>query len=204
MRKVIATTFLSLDGIMQAPGGPEEDTDGGFNYGGWTFHYWDGVMGEVMDKGMSKPFDLLLGRRTYDIFAAHWPRVEEGDLIADKFNAATKYVATSSPDSLSWKNTVALDADIPGSVRKLAQSDGPDLLIQGSSQLIHALLAHDLIDEFNLWIFPLVLGHGKGFFGTDAKPGALTLVSSQASSTGVIINTYHKAGEIKTGSFALE
>lgn len=204
MRKVIATTFLSLDGIMQAPGGPEEDRDGGFNYGGWTFHYWDDVMGEVIGKGMSKPFDLLLGRRTYDIFAAHWPRVAEGDPIADKFNAATKYVATSSPDTLGWKNTVALDADVPGSVRKLAQSDGPDLLIQGSSQLVHALLADDLIDEFNLWIFPLVLGQGKGFFGTDAKPGALSLVSSQASSTGVIINTYHKAGEIRTGSFALE
>ncbi|MEP7452750.1 dihydrofolate reductase family protein [Phyllobacterium sp. SB3] len=204
MRKIIATTFLSLDGIMQAPGGPQEDTDGGFKYGGWTFHYWDEVMGEVMSKGMSTPFDLLLGRRTYDIFADHWPRAEKGDPIADKFNAATKYVATSSPNTVNWENTVTLGADVPGAVRKLSQSDGPDLLIQGSSQLIHVLLANNLIDELNLWVFPLVLGKGKAFFSGDAKPGALTLVNSRASTTGVVMNTYHKAGEIKTGSFALE
>ncbi|MEI4481182.1 MULTISPECIES: dihydrofolate reductase family protein [unclassified Phyllobacterium] len=204
MRKIIATAFLSLDGIMQAPGGPEEDTDGGFKYGGWTFHYWDGIMGEVMDKAMATPFDLLLGRRTYDIFAAHWPRVEAGDLIGDKFNAATKYVATSSPDTLTWKNTVALDPNITEAVRKLGQSDGADILIQGSSQLVHALLADDLIDELNLWVFPIVLGKGKAFFSAEAKPGALKLVGSKASTTGVVINTYHRAGEIKTGSFALE
>ncbi|EJM99991.1 dihydrofolate reductase family protein [Phyllobacterium sp. YR531] len=204
MRKITATAFLSLDGIMQAPGGPEEDTDDGFKYGGWTFHYWDEIMGEVMGKGMATPFDLLLGRKTYDIFAAHWPRVEAGDPIGEKFNAATKYVATSSPDTLNWENTVALGTDIPGAVRKLGQSDGPDLLIQGSSQLLHALLANDLIDELNLWIFPLLLGKGKPFFNADTKPVALTLASSKASTTGVVMNTYHKAGAIKTGSFALE
>ncbi|MHC1547293.1 dihydrofolate reductase family protein [Phyllobacterium sp. K27] len=204
MRKIIATAFLSLDGIMQAPGGPEEDMDGGFKYGGWTFHYWDEIMGKVMDKAMHTPFDLLLGRKTYDIFAAHWPRVKKGDLIGDKFNAATKYVATSSPDTLNWENTVALDDDVADAVRKLGQSDGPDLLIQGSSQLVHTLLAHNLIDELNLWVFPLLLGKGKAFFNADAKPGALTLASSKASTTGVVINTYHRAGEVKTGSFALE
>lgn len=204
MRKIVATAFLSLDGIMQAPGGPQEDTDGGFKFGGWTFHYWDEIGGELISKGMSAPFDLLLGRRTYDIFAAHWPRVAAGDPIADKFNAATKYVATSTPETLNWQNAVALGPDIAGAVRKLAQSDGPDLRIQGSSQLLHELLAHELIDELDLWIFPLILGRGKAFFNAEAKPGALTLVNSTASTTGVVINTYHKAGEIKTGSFALD
>ena len=204
MRRVIATTFLSLDGVMQAPGGPQEDTDGGFAYGGWVFHYWDEMMGGIMDAAMRTPFDLLLGRRTYDIFAAHWPRIGDEDPIAKKFNATTKYVATSSPDTLNWKNSEALRGDAAEAVAELKNGDGPDLLLQGSGQLIQALLKNDLIDEFNLWIFPLLLGKGKRLFAEGTIPTAMKLVKSKTSSTGVMIGSFERAGEIKTGSFAVE
>jgi dihydrofolate reductase len=200
MRKVIAATFVSLDGVMQAPGGPEEDTDGGFKFGGWTFHHWDDVMGDAMGATFNAPFDLLLGRKTYDIFAAHWPRIE-GDPIAEKFNAVTKYVATRSDKPLAWKNSVAL-RDAAAEVARLKQQDGPVLLLQGSSELIQTLLAKDLIDEFRLLVFPVVLGGGKKLFGNGALPIGLKLVESKASTTGVV--TYVRAGEVTTGSFALE
>ncbi|HSH94449.1 MAG TPA: dihydrofolate reductase family protein [Roseimicrobium sp.] len=204
MRKVIAATFLSIDGVMQAPGGPEEDTDGGFRFGGWTFHYWDEVMMGVMGESMAKPFDLLLGRRTYDIFAAHWPRVPEDDPIGQKFNSITKYVATSKPDTLSWKNSEWLGKDAAAGVVGLKQQDGPDLLIQGSSQLIQALLKADLIDEYKLWTFPVVLGGGKRMFGEGSLSGGMKLIDSKASTTGVVISTYARDGGVKQGSFALE
>jgi dihydrofolate reductase len=204
MRKVIAATFLSIDGVMQAPGGPEEDTDGGFAFGGWTFHYWDEMMGGVMGEAMGKPFDLLLGRKTYDIFAAHWPRVPEDDPIGQKFNAITKYVATSTPKTLDWQNSEWLGEDAAAGVTKLKQQDGPDLLIQGSSQLIQTLLKNDLIDEYRLWIFPVVLGGGKRMFGEGSLSGAMKLVDSKASTTGVVISTYVRDGDVRQGSFALE
>lgn len=203
MRKIIAATFVSLDGVMQAPGGPEEDTAGGFAYGGWTFHYWDEAMGKVMDDVFKADFDLLLGRKTYEIFAAHWPHVTN-DPIADKFNAAAKYVATSSPAPLAWKNSHALRGDVATELAKLKQTEGPNLLIQGSSDLIQSLLAHDLIDEFSLLIFPLILGSGKRLFGQGATPRAMKLVRSSVSSTGVVMASYRRDGEIRTGSFALE
>jgi dihydrofolate reductase len=203
MREVLAATFVSLDGVMQAPGGPEEDTSGGFKYGGWTFHHWDEPMGEVMDKVFGAPFDLLLGRKTYDIFAAHWPYIE-GDPIAEKFNAVTKYVATTSAEPLTWKSSVALRGDVAAEVARLKQQDGPTLLIQGSSELIQTLLANDLIDEFLLLIFPVVLGRGKKLFGNGAIPVGLKLVESKASTTGVTMNTYVRSGEVSTGSFALD
>ncbi|RAZ89618.1 dihydrofolate reductase [Mesorhizobium hawassense] len=202
MRKIIAATFVSLDGVMQAPGGPEEDPVGGFKFGGWTFHYFDEVAGKAMDEMFSKPFDLLLGRRTYDIFAAYWPY--QKDSIADVFNPATKYVATHRPDSLSWQNTQSLGTDIVATLRRLKQEDGPDLLIQGSGDLIQTLLANGLIDEIRLMIFPLLLGKGKRLFGDDAMPAAFKLVKSQVTSTGVIMTTYERSGEIKVGSFAQE
>ncbi|MEW6633054.1 MAG: dihydrofolate reductase family protein [Pseudomonadota bacterium] len=202
MRKIVAATFVSLDGVMQAPGGPEEDPAGGFTLGGWTFHYWDDVMGAAMGETFGKPFALLLGRKTYDIFAAHWPY--QDDPIGEAFNAATKYVATHRPESLTWRNTQSLGPDIVATLRRLKQEDGPDLLIQGSSDLIQTLLANDLIDEIRLLIFPLVLGKGKRLFGGGAMPAAFRLASSQASTTGVIIATYERAGEIKVGSFAQE
>ncbi|SDA82061.1 dihydrofolate reductase family protein [Mesorhizobium qingshengii] len=199
MRKIIAATFVSLDGVMQAPGGPEEDPVGGFKFGGWTFHYFDEVGGAAMGELFSKPFALLLGRRTYDIFAAYWPY--QNDPIADAFNPATKYVATHRPDSLTWQNTQSLGPDIVATVRRLKQEDGPDLLIQGSGSLIQTLLANGLIDEIRLMIFPLLLGKGKRLFGDSAMPAAFKLVKSQTSSTGVIMATYERAGEIEVGSF---
>lgn len=202
MRKIIAATFLSLDGVMQAPGGPDEDPTGGFMAGGWTFPYWDDVMGQAMGKTFAEPFDLLLGRKTYEIFAAHWPELK-GDPVSDKFNAVTKYVATSSTAPLTWQNSVALH-DVAADVARLKQEDGPDLLIQGSSVLVQTLLAHDLIDQFNLLVFPLFLGPGKRFFGNGAMPSALKLVTSNVSTTGVVMSTYVRGGAIKTGSFALE
>ncbi|MGO4637968.1 dihydrofolate reductase family protein [Mesorhizobium sp. 2RAF45] len=199
MRKIIAATFVSLDGVMQAPGGPEEDPVGGFKFGGWTFHYFDEVGGAAMDELFSKPFALLLGRRTYDIFNAYWPY--QKDPIADAFNPATKYVATHRPDTLTWQNTQWLGEDIVAALRRLKQQDGPDLLIQGSANLIQTLLANGLIDEIRLMIFPLLLGKGKRLFGDDAMPAAFKLVKSQTSSTGVIIATYERSGEIEVGSF---
>ncbi|TGP87312.1 MULTISPECIES: dihydrofolate reductase family protein [unclassified Mesorhizobium] len=199
MRKIIAATFVSLDGVMQAPGGPEEDPVGGFKFGGWTFHYFDEVAGAAIEDLFSKPFALLLGRRTYDIFAAYWPY--QKDPIADAFNPATKYVATHRPDTLAWQNTHALGPDIIAALRRLRQEDGPDLLIQGSGNLIQTLLANGLIDEIRLMTFPLLLGKGKRLFGDAAMPAAFKLVKSQASTTGVIMATYERAGEIEVGSF---
>lgn len=204
MRNVIAATFVSLDGVMQAPGGPDEDRDSGFTLGGWTFHHFDEVVGQVLDESLGASFDLLLGRKTYDIFAAHWPRVGDDDPVGAKFNAVTKYVATSSPDTLAWRNSVALGPDVAAEVARLKQTDGPDLLLQGSGQLIQALLAADLIDEFRLMIFPVVLGAGKRLFGDGAIPISLKLTSSKTSGTGVTLNSYVRAGEVRTGSFALE
>jgi dihydrofolate reductase len=203
MRKVAAATFVSLDGVMQAPGGPEEDPTGGFAHGGWTFHYWDDAMGQVMAKAFGTPFDLLLGRKTYEIFAAHWPYVE-GEPIAEQFNAVTKYVATTSAELLTWKNSVALRGDVAAEIARLKQQDGPNLLIQGSSDLVQTLLANDLIDEFTLLVFPVVLGRGKKLFGKGAIPIGLKLVDSKVSTTGVTMNTYVRSGGVTTGSFAMD
>ena len=202
MRKIIAATFVSLDGVMQAPGGPEEDPVGGFKFGGWTFHYFDEVAGAAMEDLFSKPFALLLGRRTYDIFTAYWPY--QKDPIADAFNPATKYVATHRPDTLTWQNTQWLGPDIVAALRRLSQEDGPDLLIQGSGDLIQTLLANGLIDEIRLMIFPLLLGKGKRLFHGGAMPTAFKLVKSQATTTGVIMATYERGGDIKVGSFATQ
>lgn len=202
MRKLIVAAFTSLDGVMQAPGGPTEDPSGGFAFGGWTFPYWDEAMNPFMDV-FDQPFDLLLGRRTYDIFAGHWPRMPEDDPIGAVFNRVTKYVATSSPDTLDWANSVALTGDVPASVAALKQGDGPPLLTQGSSVLIHALLEHGLIDELRLMTFPVLLGQGKRWFDSAARPGDLTLQQSAVSPTGVVMAVYRPAGEVRTGSFAL-
>ena len=201
MRKVVAAAFISLDGVMQAPGGPEEDPTGGFEHGGWTFHHWDAAMGEVMGEGFSKPFDLLLGRRTYEIFAAHWPYTEEEP--AALFNGVTKYVATSSAEPLAWQNSVKLEGDVPAAVAKLKEGDGPDLLTQGSSVLVRSLLAAGLVDELFLLVFPVILGKGKRWYGEDAQAGEWTLVSNRTSTTGVIMSRYRPRGPISTGSFAL-
>jgi dihydrofolate reductase len=201
VRKVVCAAFVSLDGVMQAPGGPEEDPTGGFQFGGWTFHHWDDAMGAAMGGLFAAPFDLLLGRKTYEIFAAHWPYVD--DPIAEAFNSVTKFVATTSDAPLAWANSVALRGDVAAEVARLKEEDGPDLLTQGSSVLIQTLLAHGLIDEFRLLTFPVLLGGGKKLFGDGVVPGALDLVESSTSSTGVIISRYRPAGPVSTGSFAL-
>jgi dihydrofolate reductase len=214
MRKIVAGVMISLDGVMQAPGGPEEDPTGGFKYGGWVPPYWDDVIGAAMDETVSQPFDLLLGRKTYDIFAAHWPYVDVDPTsssfdrlnaeIATAFNRITKYVATHSPEKLTWQNSRSLGTDVVATLRDLKKEDGPILLIQGSSELIQTLLAEDMIDEFRLVVFPLVLGKGKRLFGQGAVPAALRQTKSTISPSGAVLVNYERAGEVKTGSFAME
>ena len=203
MRKLIVGIFVSLDGVMQAPGAPEEDTSGGFAFGGWVFPHWDEALGAAMDELFREPFDLLLGRTTYDIFAAYWPYVEDNS-IAERFNAVTKFVATSSPEPLAWHNSVALRGNVPAEIARLKEEDGPNLLVQGSSQLIQALLANGLVDELQLKTFPVLLGKGKRLFGEGSAPSGLKLVDSKISSTGVVMATYLPDGAVRTGSFAVE
>ena len=203
MRKLIVQTFLTLDGVMQAPGGPEEDDSGGFAHGGWSVNYWDDRMGEVMGAAMGGPFDLLLGRKTYDIFAAYWPHASE-EAGAKPLNDATKYVASRSHPTLEWRESVLIDGDVAEGVADLKKQDGPELQVHGSGNLIQTLLRNNLVDEFRLWIFPLVIGSGKRLFADGTVPSGLKLLDSTVSTTGVIMGTYQPAGEIITGSFALE
>jgi dihydrofolate reductase len=202
MRELIVNTFLTLDGVMQAPGGPEEDPSGGFEHGGWSFGYWDEPMQQSMGETMSKPFDLVLGRKTYEIFAAHWPHTDEPG--AEPLNRATKYVASTTRPELTWQNSELIEGDVPAGIRALKAQDGPELQVHGSANLIQTLLAHNLIDEFRLYVFPLVLGTGKRLFEGGTVPEGLELTSSQTSSSGVIMATYRTGAEIKSGSFALE
>lgn len=198
MRKIIVLTFITLDGVMQAPGGPTEDTSGGFSYGGWTVPFFDEFLGQVMAEQMSHRFDLLLGRKTFEIFASYWPQhPEEGPGI----NQATKYVASNTLTTHSWSNTVFLKGNLANEIRKLKNQDGPDLQVHGSSELIQTLLQHDLVDEFWLKIFPVVLGKGKRLFAQGTIPLSITLVDSKISPNGVIIASFKRAGEVATGSF---
>lgn len=199
MRKIIVLTFLSLDGVMQAPGGPTEDTSGNFTLGGWTVPYFDEVLGQVMTEQMSVPFDLLLGRKTFEIFASYWPdHPEEGPGI----NHATKYVASNTLTTHPWEKTVFLSGSNVGrDIQKLKQGDGPDLQVHGSSNLIQTLLKQDLADEFWLKIFPVTLGRGKRLFGDGSVPVAFNLVETTSTPSGVMIATFKRAGEVVTGSF---
>jgi dihydrofolate reductase len=205
MRKVITGVFVSLDGVMQAPGGPEEDPTRGFKFGGWVVPSIDEVFGQAIDKMLGQPFDLLLGRRTYEIFAAHWPYAEGGDddSIAKLFNSATKYVATRSTMDLTWTGSVALH-DPATDVARLKREDGPALVTQGSSELIQTLLANDLIDEINMFTFPIVLGNGKKLFDQGAKPAAFKLMNHRVTTTGVVIASYQRAGDVVTGDYAMD
>lgn len=203
MRKIITTTFVTLDGVLQAPGGPREDPTGNFDFGGWTVNYWDEMMNNAMGQIMTKPFDLLLGRRTYEIFAAHWPYIK-GDPIAEKFNNIHKYVVSGKPVELTWKSSSLITGDVPAVIRKLKEKDGPDLLVNGSGKLIQTLLANQLIDTLYTWTFPVTIGKGKRLFAEGTKPGNWKLMDSKTSTSGVLIATYEPAGELITGSFALE
>lgn len=204
MRKVIAGVFISVDGVIQAPGGPEEDPAGGFAFGGWATSYFDetlfGFLGEVFDKG---DYDLLLGRRTYEIFAAHWPYQTE-DAIGQAFARIRKYVVTSTPELLTWQGSEALVGDPAETVARVKQGDGPDLLIQGSSELYPALLGARLIDRLFLVTMPVILGKGKRPFGDLSAPAGLTLVDHRVASTGAFVSVYEPAGAVPVGSFAAE
>jgi dihydrofolate reductase len=198
MRKIIVLTFITLDGVMQGPGGPTEDTSGDFTHGGWTVPYFDDFLGEVMTEQMSRPFDLLLGRNTFEIFASYWPHhPEEGAGI----NEATKYVASNTLTKHEWEKSVFLNGDVVEKIKKLKQEDGPELQVHGSATLIQTLLEHDLVDEFWLKIFPVTLGKGKRLFDKGTIPASYTLIDSKSSPSGVIVATFKRAGDVKTGSF---
>jgi dihydrofolate reductase len=203
MRQLISNTFLTLDGVMQAPGGPGEDDSNGFTLGGWSVNYWDDTMNAEMGDLMGKPFDLVLGRRTYDIFAAHWPRVTD-DPGADALNDATKYVASRGKPTLEWRNSQLIEGDVAEGVAALKAQDGRELQVHGSADLLQTLLRHQLLDEMRIWIFPVVAGPGKRLFAGGAVPAALRLTGSKVSSTGVLLTRYQPAGEITTGSFELD
>ncbi len=201
MRKLIVSTFLTLDGVMQAPGGPEEDDSDGFALGGWSVTYWDDLMGEVMTEAFNVPFDLLLGRKTYEIFSAYWPNAPE-EAGSKPLNDATKYVVSRGRPTLDWKESVLVEGDAAERIAKLKESDGPELQVHGSGNLIQTLMRHSLVDEYRLWVFPLVIGSGKRLFADGTIPAGLKLVDTKVSTTGVVIGVYEPAGEIVTGSFA--
>jgi dihydrofolate reductase len=201
VRKIITTTFISLDGVMQAPGGPDEDRDGGFSHGGWMFGYWDDAGSSTMDGFMRQPFELLLGRRTYDIFAAYWPKATTDQSIAKPFNRTRKYVVSHGRPQLSWNNSTLVTGDVVGEIRKLKEMDAPDLWVHGSAKLIQTLLANGLVDVMHLWILPVTLGPGKRLFAEGTRPEGFKLIASKVSATGVIIASYEPAGAIKAGSF---
>ena len=214
MRKIVTAAFVSMDGVMQAPGGPDEDPSGGFKHGGWIAPLWDEVTGKAIDELFTGPYDLLLGRTTYDIFAAYWPYValepsapgyNEGNAkIARQFNEATKYVATHRPESLSWAESKPLGDDVVGALRELKRGNGPKLVTQGSSVLVHTLLANDLIDELHVLTFPIMLGRGKRLFGNDGHSSAFELVRSMKSPRGTLIASYQRGGKVETGSMVTE
>lgn len=199
MRKLTGAVFISIDGVMQAPGGPEEDPSGGFDLGGWVQPLWSPEMGPFEQLIMGE-YDLLLGRRTYDIFAAYWPDNQDNP-IGEKFQRINKYVLTHSDKPLTWENSSKLSGDTAEAVAELKRSEGRDLLIQGSSTLYPSLLSAKLIDRLMLMTFPIVLGRGKSIFDGSLKPGALKLVDQFVSPTGVVMTTYEPAGNVQTGSF---
>jgi dihydrofolate reductase len=202
MRKIIVLSFITIDGVMQAPGGPTEDTSGGFKYGGWTVPYFDEFSGKVMSEQMGHPFDLLLGRKTFDIFASYWPdHNDPKDPVGSGINKATKFVASHSLFKSDWAGTVILHDDVAEAIKKLKQQDGPELQVHGSGNLIQTLLKQDLIDEFWLKIFPITLGSGKRLFADGTISAAFTLIESKTSPKGVIIASYKRAGKVETGSF---
>ncbi|HYG83908.1 MAG TPA: dihydrofolate reductase family protein [Verrucomicrobiae bacterium] len=200
MRKIVVFTMLTLDGVMQSPGGPKEDDSNDFQYGGWSPPFADGALGEIIDKEVSEPFDMLLGAKTYsDIFAPGWPK--QTGTIADAFNKATKYVVSDKPIELPWKESVLIDGDVIAKIKALKQEDGPMLQVWGSGNLIQTLLENDLIDELRLRTFPITIGTGKRLFAEGTKPATFELIETGALSNGIIIANYRRAGELKTGAF---
>lgn len=200
MRKIITTTFLTLDGVMQAPGGPKEDTSGGFTYGGWQIAFpSDEKMDSILMKFMSTPFELLLGKFTYDIFAAYWPNAKTDLEVANPFNNTKKYVVSHKSFNPLWSNSVCITGDVVEQIKKLKEEDGPDLWVYGSGNLIQTLLKHHLIDRMHIWIHPVTIGKGKRLFAEGTEPESFKLVDSKVGTNGIIFTTYEPAGELKTG-----
>jgi dihydrofolate reductase len=199
MREVVVLTFVSLDGVMQAPGGEGEDPSGGFDLEGWTVPYFDEVAGDEMTKQMGQPFDLLLGRKTYEIFASYWPHHDSG--LGVPINEARKYVVSNAAINTDWEETIQIRGDVVAEIEKLKQQDGPMLQVHGSSNLIQTLLANDLVDELWLKVFPVTLGKGKRLFGEGTIPAAFKLTDSKISPSGVIIASYRREDEVELGSF---
>jgi dihydrofolate reductase len=203
LRKIVVLSFVTLDGVMQAPGGPEEDKAGSFKWGGWSVGYWDDFLGKIMGEQMGRPFDLLLGRKTYDIFAAYWPKMGNDNPAAVGLNKAKKFVVSTTLTEPEWANTAVLKNNVVSEVKKLKEQDGPEIQVHGSGNLIQTLLKHDLVDEFRLKIYPVTLGKGKRLFAEGTIPAGFQLVESNTSPKGVIVASYIRAGEVKTGSFAM-
>ena len=204
MRKLIVAEQISLDGVIQSPGAPKEDPSGEFRLGGWVVPYADEAIGHALQGLLSQPFELLLGRHTYEIFAAYWPHVRADSAshaIADLFNSVPKHVATHRSDTLDWQNSHALEGDLADAIRALKRQDGVNLLTWGSGDMVRQLLATGLVDELRLMICPIILGRGKRLFGDNAEPSAFTLVHSTTTSTGVLLTSYARSGEVRTGSF---
>ncbi len=197
MRRLIVLEHISLDGVIQAPGGPEEDRSGGFAYGGWTAPYSDPVLGTILRRQMNLPFDLLLGRKTYEIWAPYWPHHAD---VWPGVNAATKYVASNTMTSAKWQPSVILSGDVAGKVAKIKKEQGPDLNVWGSGNLMQTLIKHDLVDAFWLMIYPVTLGAGKRLFADGTIPAAFKVTESKVGSNGVIMVNYERAGAITAGS----
>jgi dihydrofolate reductase len=199
MRKIIVLSLITLDGVMQAPGGPGEDASKDFNYGGWTVPYADESLFDTINEELSLPFDMLLGRKTYEIFAGYWPR--QTGSIADPFNKAKKYVVSHRGGGLTWKESILIDGDVVAKIKALKGEAGPGLQVHGSSVLIQTLLKNDLVDELRLRIFPVTLGTGKRLFGEGTIPIAFELTDAKALPSGVLLANYKRSGEVKTGTF---
>jgi dihydrofolate reductase len=206
MRKLVITTFVSLDGVMQAPGAPDEDRSGGFAHGGWMVPYADEDLGRLVTARIGEASAFLLGRGTYEIFAAHWPRVTDPqDVIAQALNGLPKYVASTTLKAAEWHNTTVIQGDVVKAVRALKREGTGELQVHGSPGLAQTLIAHDLIDEYRLWIHPVVLGSGKRLFGAGAVPAALRLgAATKTTSTGVVVHTYERAGALRYGAFSVD
>ncbi|MBN9388588.1 MAG: dihydrofolate reductase [Chloroflexi bacterium] len=195
MRKIITTTFVTMDGVLQGPGAPEEDNEGGFTHGGWQMNFNDEKGDQIINGFMKMPFELLLGRKTYDIWAAFWPYTEAAPQIANPFNTTKKYVVSHAKNELSWGNSSIVTGDVASEIKKLKEMDGPDLWVWGSGNLIQTLLKNDLVDEMYIWTHPLTLGEGKRLFNEGIRPGAFQLASNQILANGVIIAHYERAGK---------
>ena len=200
MRKLVVGTFLTLDGVMQAPGGPDEDRDGGFRHGGWLVPYFDEKFGEIMTEWTLRADAFLLGRKTYEIFAGSWPNsTDPADEIATALNTRPKFVVSRTLDKLDWNNSILLKGDVAEAVAKLKAQDGGEIQVHGSGQLLQTLLTHDLVDTLRLWQFPVVLGTGKRLFGAGTIPCSFRLVDTQQTITGAVLHGYERDGHLKYG-----